>query len=254
MGLFQKIQFYKTLLIGFWCVNIVLIVVTMIASFRFFTSSQNFEASLRDQSKIMSILAFDTELAAVSSLPQKTDDDMYEYRKKVDLLKKSLLVEEGLPSTVKDFAESKKWKLTANEWNDIRTSLLLWVKNQISSSEADYASMNRSTKEMIFLGIITLIIGIVLPILVFAFLTKNILKAKQGFEEKLSAWLAQILKKVPVDAQKPWMSPVLWLEVVLAGFEIFAPQSRHPIILILKDFIPVVRAEYSKAKSEAPIA
>lgn len=254
MGLYQKIQFYKSILIVFWCVNIILIVVTLIASVRYFNASKNFESAVKDQSRIMSILAFDSEFASVAAMPQKTDDEQYEYRKRVDLLKKTLLAEEGLPATVKDFAESKKWKLSGTEWSEVRNSLLLWVKNQITSSEGEYNSMNRSTKELIFLGFVTLIIGILLPVFAFAFLTKNLLKAKQSFEEKLSIWLAQVLKSIPVDAQKPWLSPVLWLEVILAGFEIFAPQSRHPIILILKDFIPVVRAEYAKVKTEAPNA
>ncbi len=36
-------------------------------------------------------------------------------------------------------------------------------------------------KELIFLGFVTLIIGILLPVFAFAFLTKNLLKAKKSF-------------------------------------------------------------------------
>jgi len=251
MGLYQKIQLYKTLLTVFWCVNVILICATLLAAFRFFQNNRIFEGALQNQKEILSMLSFDNEFAAISALPTKTDDQVYEYRKRTDNLKKDLLAHGNLPSEIKDFAESPKWRLSPTEWSTLRTSLLSRVKANIKGNEESFSNVGRTTLDLLFLGIATLVFGIVLPLFIFALLTKNLLKAKKGFEEKLSKWMARILEKIPTDKNSPWSNPIFWIEVVLAGFEIFAPQSKHPIVLVLRDFIPTVRNEFAKVKAES---
>jgi hypothetical protein len=250
VGLYQKIQFYKTLLVGFWCLNILLIALTLAAGLRFFSNGKNFEDSLKNQKQILEILSLESQLSGVASLPTATADQVYEYRRRVDGLKAALAPRGDLPESLRRFADSEKWKMTTPEWKELRASLLGWAKNKMETSEAAFQDAHRTAKEVLLLGIITLLFGIVLPVIVFALLTKNLVKAKKGFEDKLSVWLARVLQKIPDDKENPWTNPALWVEVVLAGFEIFAPRSRHPMVLILRDFLPTVRKEISKGKKE----
>ncbi len=250
MGWYQKIQFYRSLLIGFWCINIVLICTTLVAGFRYFQSSQRFEESLNNQRQLVKILSLEKEIALVSTLPKTSTDDAYEYRKRTDALKQELKTNSDLPKELSDFANSNQWQFTQSQWSSLRNALLTWSETQIKISDDGLTSITRTTKELIFLGSFTLIFGILLPLVVFAFLAKTLLKAKKSLEEKVATWISQVLQKIPTDATKPYTNPVLWLEVITATLEIFAPGSRHPLIMLLRESIPTIRNEFGKTQAE----
>ena len=108
--------------------------------------------------------------------------------------------------------------------------------------------MRDLTLQLIYLGVFTLIFGILIPFLLFRRLIQEVAQAKHKVEEKLSHWIAHWFQTHKAHGEKSFQDPVFWLQILLLTVEVFAPQSKNPIAGFLLEFAPILRKELGSEK------
>lgn len=107
-----------------------------------------------------------------------------------------------------------------------------------------------SVAQLLLIAFLTLIFGVVAPILVFYRLSIVLAKLRAEAEKKFVKWMNWWIKtygKEKFDPKNPfYQKPQFWVNVFLVFIETMAPQSRNPMVGFFGELAPVLRAELSK--------
>lgn len=101
------------------------------------------------------------------------------------------------------------------------------------------------------IGALTLVFGMILPLILFKYLSNEVAVTRVKVEERVSHWIAQWFETHAKHGDKPLQDPTFWLKIILLTVESLAPQSRHPIAQFLGEFAPTLRREIEAERSRA---
>ncbi len=103
-----------------------------------------------------------------------------------------------------------------------------------------------SALELSFVGLLTGIVGFVLPWLVLFLVAREIRRLRKELESRAMAAVAVWLEGLKSSNEDLIKNPLFWTKLGLAVAEALLRDVRHPAALIFTELAPVLRSEIGK--------
>ena len=104
---------------------------------------------------------------------------------------------------------------------------------------------------LMWLGSLTLIFGIAIPMIVFSLLAKAMRQAQKALSEAARDIVRSWSKALDKHGDDPFKNPHFWMEVLLIFGEQMGHHSRHPAFALTSELSYLVREELHKSGKEA---
>jgi hypothetical protein len=249
MGILKKVQFYKRALQVLIALNVAVLTAGAIAGASYFSSIQFIKVLTQqnvERMQLIQVMQNDLNVLSQASNEKKSANlrirHLESLRLRLESWPGSNLAQISLPDSF--------------DGTELDPALIVSVRERLVTEEKllgdqlidGTSKLGSLTEKLIFLSLSTFLFGILLPILLFRKLMKEMQNAKHKVEEKVSFWIADWFKTYSQHGEKPYQDPSFWLKLILISVEAFAPQSRSPFMQFLADFAPTLRKEIENQK------
>lgn len=108
--------------------------------------------------------------------------------------------------------------------------------------------LNALALSLVGLGV--LIVGIICPLFLMAKIVAELNAISQTIQKSSAQIMTQWLQEKGAFDDDTH-NPLFWVNLVLIGLESFGPKSRHPVLIWLGQFAPIIRLEIQKSQIKA---
>lgn len=228
LALWNQIKLYKNLILLFWVFNLVCVFSSLILAYSYFTTDSS--AIDRTQNKILSYQVAIKNIYLWES--QKSEKSLFKVNKNLA----DLNIDYKIPMSHQELSENKAGvvdSLIAGSEREQR--LLIQLRTQLDDKRL----------QLILIGVLSLIFGIVLPGLLGSLITKLSLKAKKSLEDKVKAWLTDWHNEAEKH-QEAFKNPAFWTRISVISIEHFSPLVNHPAAKYIGQLSKEIHRELDK--------
>jgi hypothetical protein len=252
-GLWRKWQLYKKLLIGFFVLNVFCVVSGFVLSFNYW----GFKQSLREQHQVEL-----TKLSASADLERQIaelENDVVISSDRASIFKEATewqklqnhLVASGLGEKFLIEPKAVADRKTALAFlRDIKQSLAGERKAAFDKLSNMVESYSDTTWELVSIGILTLLFGLIIPGFIIWQLTRLLKRTtdelRQSAREIAREWIAQNEK----FGGEGFKNIEFWVEIALLGAQIAGRSAGHPVAQMTGELALLIRQELEKSRSK----
>lgn len=106
-----------------------------------------------------------------------------------------------------------------------------------------YGSHDPSSLEMVIVGLLTLVIGVMAPLTISYYLVRVSKKLTRQAHERVAQMIGLWAKDSGLMQQEGIKNPFVWLNLGIAIAEIFTADSEHPAATLVQEMGPLLRKE-----------
>ncbi len=106
------------------------------------------------------------------------------------------------------------------------------------------------TYGVIFTGLLTFVVGILIPSLVITKLVRTLKKLENQLRDTIREAVHDFTHTIQEYGSEPFVNANYWVEVVLIVLQYFARSSRHPSLLLAVDLVDLTRLEMAIARQK----
>lgn len=228
--LWQQIKIYKNLLIVFWAINIFSVVTASVIAFYYFNTPHN-EFSELSRNK----LTLGESLSRISKLNSNSKAN------EIFLINKEI--------SNYNWAPTYTLPLSKKKLLDKKPELLKRLIDDINESESDsqrlYEANSKKQKQLIIIGVVTLIFGLFLPLAILVLMSKLGFLAKRKTEDHIKDWILQ-WQKEHSNYDEAYKSPEFWSRILIISVEHFSPLIDHPAASYIGEVSGEIKKEMLK--------
>jgi len=136
------------------------------------------------------------------------------------------------------------------ELRRLYTDLSAASLKKISSLQEMQAKITNYHWQLFAVAVLTLIFGIVLPVLLFGLLTKLLNKARIEMQKQVKEWIDGWVDGTRKEGA--FKDPQFWVNMSLLSIELVARYYKHPIAEVGGDISKLIRQELEKANQPTP--
>ncbi|HEX4925065.1 MAG TPA: hypothetical protein VFV50_13315 [Bdellovibrionales bacterium] len=252
MNILKKVQLLKRALQTLFALNILVLTSGVIATVSYYSSVHFMQVLTRQNTdRLQRLAAMKSDLLALAMHEQGKKID-YKYIRHLESLRLKLqdwpdsgLAQIALPESLEQAAFSPALIMSIEERLNTEQER---TRGQLLEASQKLGSL---AWQLGIIAVCTLVFGIIMPLVLFKYLSNEVAVARVKVEEKVSHWIVQWFETHAKHGEKPLQDPAFWLSIILLTVESFAPQSRHPIAQFLGEFAPTLRREIETRRERA---
>jgi hypothetical protein len=103
-----------------------------------------------------------------------------------------------------------------------------------------------AARDLFLIGLGTLIIGFILPYLIWRRVSHTLHEIKVQTEKAVAHWVAGWLESLKESPEDPFRDPRFWANIGLLSAEVLCENSHHPVVRTLGELAPMIKRELRK--------
>lgn len=212
--IYKKIKSYKRLITIFVALNVFSIISSAVISFYYYTAPYE----IVDQKQI-EIRKLEEQTSFFLFLEKEEIDDKAIFKVNHLLTQFKILPEDQIPLSRNEFLTKRR---------DILQSIHKSKMSHLNEIANLYSFYKTKQEQLMWIGVLSLIFGVVLPSVVFYILTQLVKNMKTEAEQNVSNWI-QSWHHEQSKHSEPFKNPIFWSKIALISVEQFSPMFNHPI-------------------------
>ena len=253
--IWKRILMYKYLMVLTLAFNVFTALSGAVCSYLVWNGAFELSSEItKQESQIQKLAEFEKTLEAVPALNMKKKLSRMEALAEIQAWEKLRAKAEVMdfasyeklpPDYLVNPVASQAWLTTVREELDSKrkdssAAILMMAKREDKLSSA-----------LMWLGSLTIIFGIAIPMIVFSLLAKALRAAQIALSESARDIVHSWSKALDKHGDDPFKNPKFWMEVLLIFGEQMGHHSRHPAFAITSELSYLVREELHKSDKEA---
>lgn len=252
MKIIKKIQYYRKLALVLFAVNVFSAALGIATFITYFTSKREFAQTNELYANHLNALDdVNDQLIHLVGIAKLNDpESLFQKRKMAENLE-TVVKKLNQENIIKNPTLGINEKL--NSSFDFETALRevhqarVHVGTQINENAKRSIDLHQ---HLLWVGLVTLTLGIALPLLIIHFITRRLNEARQSFQLQVSQWISQWIALNKTYGGRFYQQPEFWLQILLLTTELFAEKAKHPIILFFADIASMIRTDLLRQKFE----
>lgn len=122
---------------------------------------------------------------------------------------------------------------------------------RLASQLNEIAKKSMDLHQHLFLvGLITVALGIVLPLLIIYLITRRINETRKALQVQVSHWVSQWLAINQTFGSRFYQQPEFWIQIVLLTTELFGEKLKHPLMQFIVEIASMIRQDLLRHRNK----
>ncbi len=254
--LWRRIRFYKRLLVVSMVAATLTVVTGVVTAYLLYAGAFRLTEKLRDYAGVQQHMQTVADEAAallnVEASPRTgaLSQTMVDIRKWERLIAKA--DEAGLTAKLPAPTDYFSNAVGAKAWlQDVREQALTAKDAQLRNIQSLAEREGALRDAVIWIGALTVLFGVALPLLCIGFLTKALRKAQTALTEAARQLVQDWSRVMDRYGEAPFQNAHFWIETTLVLTERLGVELKHPMGHLAADLAGLVREELSRTKKTA---